>query len=1070
MEKLKIAVLDTSNVSCRRFSWFHDSFLRAKRCGGLYAFTFMFDPYILGYTKSIPQLISNLNECGDVDLLVSSHRMPKDISEKLVEIERNGGSILLVQPHSKVYSVLSSLSKRVIYKGEIISTAEDWVFKIPNAERYKHAFNLPLQILEVQDGEVYSRVGEFPDLIVAGKVAVFATDAFHTYDLYRKEIFKLVNDFTILFTLAIRRILGSTLSRKEISAMKKIIDLRRDFHSFGFAYQMVKDLARELGEDVDLGYVDDEVVKAARIVMDGDPAGGREALKKGFKDLAEVSWRLAPIKKYIMDSYHGGILFNDVGFSEYESPQFCYRWLLDMVKFVETKNYKFNYEVEARTIENMNRRFPSLYKKFAQLWKEGKIEIVNGTYAQPYIQLFPLESSIRQFEYGLEIIEKTFGNKVETYQAQEFAFTPQLPQILSKFGYKFVVHRTQNCGKTPIERDKILWRGVDNTVIQALPSHHDRSELHPVDFFMVLPKMIATAVREGYRYVAFTNMLDQGWHPHFREEAIRTAFYAPVLGEFVTFKEFFELTPPPCKAVTYRMDDYWTIVFNNLHGKYAKGIVGLLMKAVEAECVIQVAERLEAMLSIIAKNHEKRVNYDELWKALIGYQHHDPIIVPRATVGYFFHQYLVDYAGPFSYIECEERADQDRVWAVDQAKKAIESNLDELARRVKVNNRKATKSFVLFNPLSFERTKVVSIPFYEGGKVVDAEGKKVPAQKSGNKLIFMAKVPSFGYTTIHLLNEDEFVREPRIGGACYEDGVIENENLRIRIDKRTGALSEIYYKKWGENVLKGLGNELVYAERSEMICDKLEVLERGPVRVVIRISGRILASEGEVAQFRTTLSLASQSKTINFVTEIKPLLEISGDPWKNSIRCRFHTAFKDGKVYRCYHDVGEETGQREYTSLHYTRIVSGDGKSFDMYNRGNQHYIHEEGILENVLFSEKEERRVFEYAVGIDNPNGLTASLDWQFPVLCKEIVSGRDADLPETVSAIHIDASNVIVSGISLKKGKYRIRIVETQGKKTAIRLSFPYLRKTIGMDQTFKSTFLELKPWEIAEVAMEI
>ena len=71
-----------------------------------------------------------------------------------------------------------------------------------------------------------------------------------------------------------------------------------------------------------------------------------------------------------------------------------------------------------------------------KLTDQGRIAFVNGTYSQPHLQILSVESAIRQFEHGMNVIEDLTGYRVRCYASQEPGWSPQLPQILRAFGYQ----------------------------------------------------------------------------------------------------------------------------------------------------------------------------------------------------------------------------------------------------------------------------------------------------------------------------------------------------------------------------------------------------------------------------------------------------------------------------------------------------------------------------------------------------------------------------------------------------------------------------------------------------------
>ena len=97
-----------------------------------------------------------------------------------------------------------------------------------------------------------------------------------------------------------------------------------------------------------------------------------------------------------------------------------------------------NFDFSAVELEDFAENYPDLMRRMRALTDAGRISFLNGTYSQPHLQMLSIESAIRQFEYGLHVIEALTGYRVRCYAAQEPGFSPQLPQILNAFGYDTV--------------------------------------------------------------------------------------------------------------------------------------------------------------------------------------------------------------------------------------------------------------------------------------------------------------------------------------------------------------------------------------------------------------------------------------------------------------------------------------------------------------------------------------------------------------------------------------------------------------------------------------------------------
>src|SRR3972149_3961588 len=109
------------------------------------------------------------------------------------------------------------------------------------------------------------------------------------------------------------------------------------------------------------------------------------------------------MRKYFGDTYHGGIMYMHLW------GEFCYhqpffwdwaksvpRWLVEHVfrRLDNMEGYKVNLEVDSSTLEYLQEHNPKVISMLKKYIDKGSLEIVDGTYAQPYSLLQSGESCI----------------------------------------------------------------------------------------------------------------------------------------------------------------------------------------------------------------------------------------------------------------------------------------------------------------------------------------------------------------------------------------------------------------------------------------------------------------------------------------------------------------------------------------------------------------------------------------------------------------------------------------------------------------------------------------------------
>jgi alpha-mannosidase len=113
---------------------------------------------------------------------------------------------------------------------------------------------------------------------------------------------------------------------------------------------------------------------------------------------------------------------------------------------------------------------------------------------------------------------------------------------------------------------------------------------------------------------------------------------------------------------------------------------------------------------------------------------------------------------------------------------------------------------VVYNPLSIAREDVVeaTVAFPNGApkavRVIGPAGTEVPSQLSGDKVLFLAKVPSVGYAVFDV----QAVDAPATAGTKLKvtESTLENERYLVKLDQR-GDVASIFDKSIRKDLLTG---------------------------------------------------------------------------------------------------------------------------------------------------------------------------------------------------------------------------------------------------------------------------
>lgn len=150
----------------------------------------------------------------------------------------------------------------------------------------------------------------------------------------------------------------------------------------------------------------------------------------------------------------------------------------DMLTFIDRTGSPGNINFDSNGYEHLASEDPAALAKLQTALYDGRVEVVGGTFGQPYGLFHHGESAVRQIAYGVRSSQRVLGVRPRSFWEEEFCFFPQLPQLLSSSGYEFAslfFQWTWHTPELPVETvPAIRWIGVDGSEVLALP----RSELN----------------------------------------------------------------------------------------------------------------------------------------------------------------------------------------------------------------------------------------------------------------------------------------------------------------------------------------------------------------------------------------------------------------------------------------------------------------------------------------------------------------------------------------------------------------------------------------------------------------
>ena len=470
---------------------------------------------------------------------------------------------------------------------------------------------------------------------------------------------------------------------------------------------------------------------------------------------------------------------------------------------------------------------PEMFEEIRRFVREGRWNIVNGWWVQPDCNIPCGESFVRHSLYGKRYFMEKFGVEVRVgYNVDSFGHCATLPQILKKSGLDYYVFFRPK----PHEKELpqlFWWESPDGSRVLACrpPLHYNSG---PGD----LRERILEAFRELFPGVqdvmCFYGVGDHGGGP--TEENVKSIIEAARDPEmpnviFSTPDEFFrriEEARPDLPVVSEELQYH----ARGCYTSYSK----VKRQNRRAECLLLTAEKFSsAALWLLGKPYPQE-ELTEAWHKTLFCQFHDIL------------------AGTCIKPAYDEDVDKLYEEIFSAGEKALREALDAIAEAI---NLPEGRNLILFNPMSWDRREGVEVEAEGIKSVSDISGEEVPCQISHDgKLLFVAEVPSFGYSAYRLSTDAP--KQSFTSPLKTSAGLIENEYYRVEINPRTGFISSIFDKTRNVEMLSGPGcvpividdfsdtwSHGVDAYRDEigrfLIEGEPETIESGPVRATIRV-------------------------------------------------------------------------------------------------------------------------------------------------------------------------------------------------------------------------------------------
>jgi hypothetical protein len=379
---------------------------------------------------------------------------------------------------------------------------------------------------------------------------------------------------------------------------------------------------------------------------------------------------------YLLHGIHGNILFPDAGYCEFDDAGRAWEHLqawADMVSKVKDDPstwdgcFPVGFEIGIVSIEELEKTHPAW-----ETLKDCGADIINPLYGEPYLRHCYEESTIHQFELGIDAMER-HGLQPTVFASSEHALHPQLPQLLRAFGIGFAFATARLAGGAPTSyHPKVLWEGLDGTAIPAIAQQSGLPNGHVWHgkFFEEVPSLIFAAVaRPDLQTVVYANIEDfanpmpgsEAFASHVQElerQKIRIRGFSAMASEDL----------PLSRKVCWTIEDF---PIRRMQSK----LIALARRCEDLLVLVEAFDALQVAVGGIPPHGEILA---DAWTKLLAAQNHDAYVVPFTTPGIYSTMQGLQSTGPAW--SSNETIEDHSARYIDEAASVASGILDDLGR------------------------------------------------------------------------------------------------------------------------------------------------------------------------------------------------------------------------------------------------------------------------------------------------------------------------------------------------------------------------------------------------------
>ena len=504
--------------------------------------------------------------------------------------------------------------------------------------------------------------------------------------------------------------------------------------------------------------------------------------------------------------------------------------LKEVAELVEKTDYKFLIE-QTFLLEELENRYPEVFRKIATSIRRGKIEIADGEYLMADTMLPEGETLIREIQFGKRYAKEKFGVDVPVmWQADSFGLNAQLPQIYKKSGYRYVAFRR---GATKRKPSEFLWAALDGTRILA--------HWMPLGYRAGLDLTKLDESYEKLKNLAVTPhiLMPSGSGVTIPQpetlEAVRT--WNDERGKVAEMKiatphEFFEALEKEIEDRNIKMDVRKGEMYSGKYSEVFPNCCSSRMWIKQELCMYEAwlvcCERWSAVNYLLNDLYPTE-GIRNAWRKILYVAFHDVTPGTGMDEGYkevkHFHDFFNTEMAARCLCTCNQVIDSE----AEEAKVEPQSSVKVSAAMPGYDY--AYGDIIVFNSLSWEVKNWVEMDLhFDKGKLVAINGLKSGDEEIEIEVIkftrydddslrfarigFVPTVPAMGYKVYKILEREprRYAYEPNF--IMIRGNTVENYFFGVTVDPATGLIDVSMGKRGAEQEKICTANELVLEEET----------------------------------------------------------------------------------------------------------------------------------------------------------------------------------------------------------------------------------------------------------------